>query len=539
MWKFNTNFFRCVTKCFDRKTCMKRNILISSQRSLSNKDVIALCGGNDKIVKVSALREVIEDTGVRWNDPRLQNMVEGIRKIQTPEKTVTDIPAMERLLDENLGVLSHILGKEMAIPDFGFFCQTLHKIYEKCALNKDGQVACYIPQLARYSPDLWAVSVCTVDGQRFSMGEVDMPFTMQSCSKPFTYGICLEELGPEVVHRFIGHEPSGRNFNEICLDSSTRPHNPMLNSGAIMSCALAATMVESKMSLSEKFDYILHYMKKIAGDGYMGFNNAVFLSERETADRNYSMAYYLKENRCFPPKTNLANIMDLYFQTCSMEITCESLAVMGASLANGGICPTNGERVFKSDSIRNILSLMYTCGMYDYSGEFAFTVGLPAKSGVSGAVMLVIPNVMSIALWSPSLDEKGNSCRGIQFCELLVEKFNFHRFDNLVHSEKKSDPRRSIYRKKSSYISTLLFAANKGDTTAIKRMFLQGVNLNDCDYDGRTALHICASEGHLDCTKFLINIAKVNTDCRDRWGFTPADEARRFEHEDVLNILVK
>merc|ERR1712051_245282 len=130
-----------------------------------------------------------------------------------------------------------------------------------------------------------------------------------------------------------------------------------------------------------------------------------------------------------------------------MEITCESLAVMGASLANGGICPTNGERVFKSDSIRNILSLMYTCGMYDYSGEFAFTVGLPAKSGVSGCVILVIPNVMSIALWSPSLDEKGNSCRGIQFCELLVEKFNFHRFDNLVHSEKKSDPRRSIYRK--------------------------------------------------------------------------------------------
>lgn len=154
--------------------------------------------------------------------------------------------------------------------------------------------------------------------------------------------------------------------------------------------------------------------------------------------------------------------------------------------------------------------------MYNYSGEFAFTVGLPAKSGVSGALLLVIPNVMAIGMWSPPLDEKGNSVRGLQFCELLVDKFNFHRFDNLLHSERKSDPRRSLYEKKGSNVVSLLFAAQKGDTTAIKRMFLQGQDMNEADYDGRTALHVCAAEGHLECAKFLVNVAKVDTQSADR-----------------------
>lgn len=122
-------------------------------------------------------------------------------------------------------ILSKLISKELVIPNFSHFCQHIQTMYDKCEDNTDGQVACYIPQLARYSPDNWALSVCTVDGQRFSLGQVDTPFTMQSCSKPFTYGICLNELGDENVHRFIGHEPSGRNFNEICLDSTSKIFN--------------------------------------------------------------------------------------------------------------------------------------------------------------------------------------------------------------------------------------------------------------------------------------------------------------------------
>ena len=137
---------------------------------------------------------------------------------------------------------------------------------------------------------------------------------------------------------------------------------------------------------------------------------------------------------------------------------------------------------------------------------------------MSGALILVIPNVMGIGLWSPPLDEKGNSVRGIQFCELLVDKFNFHRFDNLLHSEKKSDPRRNIYEQKGTKVVSLLFAAQCGDTTALKRMHLKGQDLNECDYDGRTALHVSAAEGHIECVNFLVNVAKVKIDVEDRYS---------------------
>lgn len=150
---------------------------------------------------------------------------------------------------------------------------------------------------------------------------------------------------------------------------------------------------------------------------------------------------------------------------------------------------------------------------------------------------MVIPNVMGIGLWSPPLDEKGNSVRGIEFCEHLVDKFNFHRFDNLLHSEKKSDPRRNIYSQKGRDVVSLLFAAQNGDLGALRRMFLQGMDMNQCDYDGRTALHLCASEGHVECAKFLLNVANVNREPHDRWNFTPLDEAERLGGAEMTSLL--
>ena len=163
----------------------------------------------------------------------------------------------------------------------------------------------------------------------------------------------------------------------------------------------------------------------LLGYEFLGFNNSVFLSERATADRNFSMGYFMKEQNCFPTGADLHETLDLYFQSCSMEINTETLSVMGATLANGGVCPTTGEKVLNSSDVRDVLSLMYSCGMYNYSGEFAFQVGLPAKSGVSGAILLVIPNVMCVALWSPPLDSLGNSVRGIQFCQVGWNKEYF------------------------------------------------------------------------------------------------------------------
>ena len=142
---------------------------------------------------------------------------------------------------------------------------------------------------------------------------------------------------------------------------------------------------------------------------------------------------------------------------------------MAASLANGGVCPTTGEMVLSAESVPNILSLMYTCGMYNYSGQFAFTVGLPAKSGVSGALLLVIPNVMGIGLWSPPLDEIGNSVRGIQFAKLFVDKFNFHQFDSMTNCAKKIDPRRANFTDQNYQLSKILFSCLTGDILSIQR----------------------------------------------------------------------
>ena len=148
----------------------------------------------------------------------------------------------------------------------------------------------------------------------------------------------------------------------------------MLNGGAIMSCALTLQLIQPRTNLAEKYDFLFQSLHRIAGYEFLGFNNSVFLSERETADRNFAMGYFMKENKSFPATTDLQETLDLYFQSCSLEVNTETLAVMGATLANGGTCPTTGEKVLKSSDVRDVLSLMYSCGMYNYSGEFAFKV---------------------------------------------------------------------------------------------------------------------------------------------------------------------
>ncbi|KAM6925058.1 glutaminase liver isoform, mitochondrial [Xenentodon cancila] len=490
-----------------------------------------------EMIPLSQFIAALKKTGLLLSDPRLQDCVHHMQHstFDSIGPVMMDRKLFRRCVDNNVMLLTKAFKKHFIIPNFEDFTHQIKKIYDSAHSQEGGHVANYIPQLAKFSPELWGVSLCTIDGQRYSVGDTKIPFCLQSCVKPLEYAIAVHEIGSEHVHHFVGKEPSGFKFNKLSLSEGDKPHNPMVNAGAIV----ISSLIKPNSNKAERFDFVMEFLKRMAGSEYVGFSNATFQSERETGDRNYAIGYYLKEKKCFPDNADMVAALDFYFQLCSIEVTCESGSVMAATLANGGICPITGDRVLSAEAVRNTLSLMHSCGMYDFSGQFAFHVGLPAKSGVSGAVLLVVPNVMGMLCWSPPLDRLGNSVRGIHFCQELVSYFNFHNYDNLRHFTKKHDPRRRSEDDPNKSVVNLLFAAYSGDITALRRFALSAVNMEERDYDSRTALHIAAAEGHEDVVFFLTDICKVNPNIKDRWGNTPLDDAMQFGHDVIVSVLQK
>ncbi|KAE8580063.1 hypothetical protein XENTR_v10024287 [Xenopus tropicalis] len=407
--------------------------------SLEDLLFYTIAEGQEKI-PVHKFITALKATGLRTSDPRLKECMDMLRlSLQTmSDGVMLDKELFKKCVQSNIVLLTQAFRRKFVIPDFMSFTSHIDELYENARKLSGGKVADYIPQLAKFSPDLWGVSICTVDGQRHSVGDTKVPFCLQSCVKPLKYAIAVNDLSTEYVHRYVGKEPSGLRFNKLFLNEDEKPHNPMVNAGAIV----ITSLIKQGSSNAEKFDYVMQFFNKMAGNEYVGFSNATFQSERESGDRNFAIGYYLKEKKCFPEHTDMVGTLDFYFQLCSIEVTCESASVMAATLANGGFCPITGERILSPEAVRNTLSLMHSCGMYDFSGQFAFHVGLPSKSGVSGGILLVVPNVMGMMCWSPPLDKLGNSVRGIQFCQDLVSLCNFHNYDNLRHFAKKLDPRR-------------------------------------------------------------------------------------------------
>ncbi len=220
-------------------------------------------------------------------------------------------------------LFEQVLTGQLAIPHFGEFCQTLEKIFEHVEGNKDGHLANYIPQLERVSPDKFGLSVCSIDGQRYDLGDSDDFFCVQSCSKPMTYCLALEDQGEEVLHRYVGTEPSGKTFNELTLNAKGLPHNPMINAGAIM----CGAMIKQGADASDRFDFVMSKWKECAGNMKVGFDNAVYLSERQTADRNFALGYFMREKKAFPKDVNLQEVFgEFYFQCCSIEVTTAAMS---------------------------------------------------------------------------------------------------------------------------------------------------------------------------------------------------------------------
>lgn len=283
----------------------------------------------------------------------------------------------------------------------------------------DGQVADYIPELGLADPNWFGICIATHDGFVYEAGDCRQLFTIQSISKPLTYGLALEAHGEAAVLQKIGVEPSGDAFNAISLHPGTgAPRNPLINAGAIAACGLVpGTTVEDKTA------HILDAFSRYAGRA-LDIDERVYGSESATGHRNRAIGWMLRNFDILAEEPTPT--LETYFRQCSIRVTCRDLALMGATLANGGVNPVTGVRAVEQAQVGRVLSVMATCGMYDFSGEWLFHTGLPAKSGVGGGILAVQPGRIGIAVFSPRLDAQGNSVRGIAVCRELATGLDLH-----------------------------------------------------------------------------------------------------------------
>jgi glutaminase len=295
----------------------------------------------------------------------------------------------------------------------------LRGLYDRFRNLEAGEVASYIPELSKADPGWFGICVATVDGHVYEVGDSRQPFTIQSISKPFVYGLALDDRGKPAVLERIGVEPTGEAFNEISLEVGTgRPLNPMINAGAI-----AATSLVAGHSAEDQWERILALFALYTGRR-VELDEAVYRSERDTGHRNRAISHMLRNFDILREDPERA--VDLYFRQCSIEVTCRDLSVMAATLATGGTNPVTRERALDPRHVDEVLSVMTTCGMYDYTGEWVYRVGFPAKSGVSGGILAVLPGQLGIGVFSPPLDARGNSVRGVAVCGALSEEMELH-----------------------------------------------------------------------------------------------------------------
>ncbi|GAB4221794.1 MAG: glutaminase A [Francisella sp.] len=510
---------------------MKNNSNLSKYILNDYKNIFnSLCNNNNYITK-SDIITVLNNSGIANDDQRIKKLKNELDKLTDIDKINFD--KFKEITSESTSIIEKAVTKKFIIPNFQDFRQEIEKIFNETKKNTSGKNATYIPQLSRVNSDLFAVVFCSIDGQMITLGDFEYPYCVQSTAKPITYCIATEELGEDKVHKHVGREPSGVTFNAIALNKYNLPHNPMINSGAIMICSL----IKPELNLADRFEYITNIWQELAGGDPIGFDNAVYLSEKETANRNYALAYLMKDVGAFPHNTNIETSLDFYFQTCSIQVNAKKMAKIMSTIANGGICPFTQKKIFSPTTIRNCLSMMYSCGMYDFSGEYAFSVGLPAKSGVSGALAIAIPNVGGFAIFSPRLDENHNSVRGVEFSKRLVDKFSFHNYDNITHCNKINpvDNRRDLH---LNLTLELIWAASNGDISEIKRALALGADINQGDYDKRTALHLAAAEGHEEIVEYLL-YKGANPNVKDRWGATPLDDAKSHNNLNIVKLLEK
>ncbi len=289
---------------------------------------------------------------------------------------------------------------------------------------EEGVLPGYIPELKKAKKEALGMSVVTLDGKEHHGGDYQYKFTIQSISKVISLLLALEEKGEEYVFQRVGMEPTGDPFNSMVKLETvmpSKPFNPMINAGAIA----ISSMLEGRSSMG-KVEKLLAFFRQITGNPGLTINENVYLSEKRTGDRNRAMAYFMKDVGVI--EKDVEGSLDVYFKQCSIEVTTKDIARIGAFLANDGVDIKTGEALVDKKHIKIAKTFMFTCGMYNASGEFAINVGIPAKSGVGGGILATVPGKMGIGIVGPSLDEKGNSVAGVQMIKDFSEKYQLSLF---------------------------------------------------------------------------------------------------------------
>lgn len=333
-----------------------------------------------------------------------------------------------------------VLSFDLVVPNFQIFKEDFKRCYNEIKLDvnnefQDGHVADYIPTLARVDTSLFASAFCSTDGQFCEYGDTTKMFSIQSVSKVVTYCYLYELIG-EQVHLYVGEEPSGVVFNAPVFDTKGKPHNPMVNAGAIMVCAV---LVKQGKNLQDVLDF---YARACNADNIL-IDDECYTGEKATGFNNFALTYLMLAKGAFPQyenetmtKVKNEEALDLYFKVCSILTNVAQLSRFGAMLANNGVNPSNWERIVKPETVQAIVTIMTTCGMYNGAGKFVKNLGIPSKSGVSGNLLSVVPGIGSLATWSPKLNAEGNTVKGISMVKKIGEVYNNFNLFHKAHSKK-------------------------------------------------------------------------------------------------------
>uniref|UniRef100_A0A665VSB6 glutaminase n=1 Tax=Echeneis naucrates TaxID=173247 RepID=A0A665VSB6_ECHNA len=410
-------------------------------------------------------------------------------------------------------ILKALQGR-FVIPDFSTFTEQTQKLFSRCRQLSSDQVSHFLSQTAPGSGQrTWGVSICTVDGQRLSLGDWAGSQVLGEVSWPLVYGVAVDLLGSDLVHRYVGNQsPSLMSSDFVTnIQSAGIPHSPLTETGAIVTTSLL--QVTPSLCDSEATPPV-----SLATCHRSDVTDQLTDMSEGQRSRLASavVSHHTLVLQCFPEKVDVSAALDLMLQCSSTEITCESGAVMAASLANGGLCPLSGDQVMSPAATRSLLSMMQVAGMKDYSSVFHYKTSIPAASSSSGFLFAVVPGVLGLMAFSPELDAYGNPWRAVHFCQVTTS------FCLCLSGHQ---------------IINVLLAAFKGDVQSLRRYFLSGVDVNVVDYDGRTALHVAAAEGHTEVIRFLLENTRANPALKDRWGSSALQEAQRHRKDSAVQLL--